>query len=65
MKVNGLFRKAEMILSKKEQEQIKEMIALEKIIKANHPGCGIGFDAAKEWHNYPDKLKDIRREAMR
>jgi len=54
-----------MILSKKEQEKIKEMIALEKIIKDNHPGEGVGFDAAKEWHSYPDKLKDIRREAMR
>lgn len=54
-----------MILSKKEKEQIQEMIALEKIIKDNHPGYGIGFDAAKKWHDYPDKLKDIRREKMR
>jgi len=50
----------QMILSKKEQEQIKEMIALEKIVKANNPGFGIGFEAASKWHNYPNKLKEIR-----
>jgi len=49
-----------MILSKKEQEQIKEMIALEKIVKANSPGFGVGFEAASKWHNYPSKLKEIR-----
>lgn len=55
-----------MILSKKEKEQIQEMIALEKIIKDNSPGHGIGFEAAKKWHcDYPEKLKNIRREAMR
>jgi hypothetical protein len=58
-------RTKQMILSKKEKEQIEEMIALEKIIKDNHPGYGIGFDAAKKWHDYPDKLKDFRREKMR
>jgi len=59
-------RESEMILSKKEKEQLQEMIALEKIINDNSPGYGIGFDAAKKWHcDYPEKLKNIRREAMR
>lgn len=49
-----------MVLSRKEQIQLKEMIVLEKIVKANHPGFGKGFEAAKQWHNYPEKLKQIR-----
>lgn len=50
-----------MILSSKEKEQIREMIELEKIVKLNNPGFGKGFEAAKTWHSYPNKLKEIRR----
>lgn len=51
-----------MILSKKEKEQLSEMIALEKIVKDKEPLSEEGMEAAKKWHSYPQKLKNMRLE---